>query len=139
MSWKHHCLAALSEANLFENSGHRTRFKELMDCYSEQPFFTRGLCKCMYLSAWDEEHFFVMLETLSGMSLGKEQNTEEMRLIGDALAEEQATDEYYVYMLSIAFLDNIPYPVPDVADIRPETIYIIQQAQKAAEIIDGLH
>ena len=93
----------------------------------------------MYLSAWDEEHFFIILETLSGMSLGKEQNTEEMRLIGDALAEEQATDEYYVYMLSIAFLDNIPYPVPEVADIRPETVYIIQQAQKAAEIIDGLH
>ena len=45
MGWKENCLAALDAAKLFENSGHRTRFKELMDCYSNYPFFTKGLCK----------------------------------------------------------------------------------------------
>ena len=49
MNQKDACLLALDRAKLFENSGHRTRFKELMDCYSHFPFFTNGLCKCMYL------------------------------------------------------------------------------------------
>lgn len=52
MNQKDACLFALDKAKLFESSGHRTRFKELMDCYSQFPFFTKGLCKCMYLSAW---------------------------------------------------------------------------------------
>ena len=50
MNQKDACLFALDRAKLFENSGHRTRFKELMDCYNHFPFFTNGLCKCMYLS-----------------------------------------------------------------------------------------
>ena len=32
MNQKDACLLALDRAKLFENSGHRTRFKELMDC-----------------------------------------------------------------------------------------------------------
>lgn len=100
MGWKENCLAALDAAKLFENSGHRTRFKELMDCYSNYPFFTKGLCKCMYLSAWDDEHFAVMLETLMDMSLGREQDTKDMQVKGDALAEERNDGEYYVYLLS---------------------------------------
>ena len=106
MGWKENCLAALDAAKLFENSGHRTRFKELMDCYSNYPFFTKGLCKCMYLSAWDDEHFAVMLETLMDMSLGREQDTKDMQVKGDALAEERNDGEYYVYLLSGAFLEG---------------------------------
>ena len=45
MNQKDACLFALDKAKLFESSGHRTRFKELMDCYSQFPFFTKGLCK----------------------------------------------------------------------------------------------
>lgn len=43
MKWKDKCFDALDEAGMFENSGHRTRFKELTDCYCNYPFFTRGL------------------------------------------------------------------------------------------------
>ena len=113
MGWKENCLAALDAAKLFENSGHRTRFKELMDCYSNYPFFTKGLCKCMYLSAWDDEHFAVMLETLMDMSLGREQDTKDMQVKGDALAEERNDGEYYVYLLSGAFLEDKPYILSD--------------------------
>ena len=75
-------LVALDQSGLFEDSGHRTRFKELMDCYGHYPFFTKGLCKCMYLSAWDEEHFATILEVLSDLAIGKERDTEEMRIQG---------------------------------------------------------
>lgn len=126
----------LDTGNMFEDSGHRTRFKELLDCYADFPFFTKGLCKCMYLSAWDDEHFCVMLEILTDMSLGKDTDTKEMRFKGEALAEERHDAEYYVYQLSNAFLDNAPYQLPETADITPEVRYIISRALEAAELIE---
>ncbi len=138
MNWKRNCAPALEEEKLFENSAHRTRFLELLDCFGNQPFFCRGLCKCMYLSAWDDEHFAIMLETLTAMSLGREPDTTDMRMQGDTLAEEHQDAEYYVYMLSNAFLDDAPYMLSPEADIDEGTRYIIHQALLAAEVIDSL-
>lgn len=136
MNWKDQCFLFLDDEKLFENSGHRTRFWELLDCYSEYPFFTKGLCKCMYLAAWDEEHFAIMLETLTSMSLGRETDTGDMRIQGDTLAEIQPDEEYYVVQLSNAFLDDSPFVLPDNAALPPEQQHIIEQALKAARIID---
>ena len=136
MSWKDRFLSALDAEGMFENSGHRTRFKELMDCYSGFPFFTKGLCKCIFMSAWDEEHFNIMLETLTDMSLGRERDAVEMLIKGDALAEEHVDDEYYVYMLSIAFLEGKPFHLDPSVKLSPEKQYIMERSLKASEVID---
>lgn len=138
MDWKQKAFTALDAEKMFEDSGHRTRFKELMDCYSGYPFFNKGVCKCVYLSAWDEEHFAIMLETLSDMSLGKDTNTKEMSLKGDALAEEQTDSEYYVYQLSLSFVDGTPFQVSASSDMSPEVRYIIRRALRVSQIIDSL-
>lgn len=138
MNWKKECLSALEEEKLFENPAHKNRFKELLDCFGEQPFFTRGLCKCIYLSAWDEEHFAIMLETLTAMSLGREPDTGDMRIKGDVLAEEHQDAEYYVYQLSNAFLDDAPYYLSPEVKLDPLHQHIIHQALLAAEVIDNL-
>lgn len=138
MDWKDKCFAALTERNMFEDSWHKTRFKELLDCYIQSPFFSKGLCKCMYLSAWDEEHFCVMLEILMAMSLGKDEDTKEMRINGEILAEEQTGGEYYIYQLSNAFLDDAPFHLDESAVIPPEYMYIIRRALQASNIIDQL-
>ena len=138
MNWKEECLSALEEEKLFENHGHRGRFQELLDCFGNQPFFTRGLCKCIYLSAWDDEHFAIMLETLTAMSLGREPDTSDMRMQGDALAEEHKDAEYYVYQLSNAFLDDAPFTLAPDAKIDKVHLHIIHQALLAAEVIDNL-
>lgn len=139
MNLKDTYLSALDTADLFESSAHRTRFKELLDCFSGYSFFSKGLCKCMYLSAWDDEHFVIILEILNAMALGKDPNTNEMRINGDILAEEQTNGEYYVYLLSNAFLDNKSFHLSENAKIEPENRYIIEQAPKASEIIDSIH
>lgn len=139
MNLKDTYLSALDTADLFESSAHRTRFKELLDCFSGYSFFSKGLCKCMYLSAWDDEHFVIILEILNAMALGKDPNTNEMRINGDILAEEQTNGEYYVYLLSNAFLDNKSFHLSENAKIEPENRYIIEQALKASEIIDSIH
>ena len=138
MNWKEKCLSALDSHKMFEDSGHRTRFKELLDCYCNYPFFTKGLCKCIYLSAWDDKHFCIMLETLTDLSLGKETSTKEMSIKGDALAEEQLDEEYYVYELSLALLENRPYRQNVSAGISVGTRYIINRALRASDIIDRL-
>lgn len=139
MNLKDTYLLTLDTADLFESSAHRTRFKELLDCFSGYSFFSKGLCKCMYLSAWDDEHFVIILEILNAMALGKDPNTNEMRINGDILAEEQTNGEYYVYLLSNAFLDNKSFHLSENAKIEPENSYIIEQALKASEIIDSIH
>ncbi len=136
MSFKDDYLIALSNAGLFQSSGHRTRFKELMDCYGGYPFFTRGLCKCIFLSAWDEEHFLIMLETLTDMTLGRERDIDEMMIKGDVLAEEQADEQFYIYQLSCAFLSDQPFALPESVKLSPEFQYILDIAQKAAAVID---
>ena len=138
MTWKEQWIVALDKENLFENSGHRTRFKELLDCYADYPFFTKGLCKCMYLSAWDEEHFCIMLAMLTEMSLEQEKNTDEMRTQGDVLMAEQPEEESYIYQLSNAFLDNTPFQLDDPQKVHPDILYIIQKALRVSDIIDQL-
>ena len=138
MSWKENCIAALEAENLFENSGHLTRFKELLDCYSQYPFFSKGLCKCMYMSAWDEEHFAIMLQILMEMALGKEKDTEEMRLQGDSLAEENEGGEYYMYQLSNAFLDGREFRLEEGVQLEPRYRYILDRGLEAARVIDSL-
>ena len=138
MSKSEQYLSALDEKGLFVSSGHKTRFKELVDCYGAYPFFTKGLCKCMYLSAWDEEHFAMILEILSDLAIGRERDTQEMRLQGDVLAGQQNGGEYYVFQLSNAFLDGEQFVLKGDEDISEQIRYIIRQALKAEQVIDSI-
>lgn len=142
MGWKESCITALDAEKMFENPGHKMRFQELMDCFSKYPFFSRGLCKCMYLSAWDDEHFVIMLETLNDMALGRENNTEDMKIQGDMMAEDYADAEgygdAYMFRLSGMFLENRKGKPEGEEKLSPEYLYLVNQALKAGEIIDGI-
>lgn len=142
MNWNEQCISALNTGGMFEDSGHLTRFKELLDCYSNYPFFSKGLCKCMYLSAWDEDHFTTMLETLNDMALGRERDTVDMRLQGDLLADisldEHAIGEARVYQLSSSFLENREFVLSkeDEAALSEHYRYLIARGLTAAKMID---
>lgn len=138
MNWRDECYEALVSAKMFEDTSHQNRFKELIDCYGNYPFFTPGLCKCIYLSAWDEEHFCIMLETLTELALGHEPTTKEMRIKGDALEEETDAEDSYIYNLSNAFLDDRPFTAPEPENLSSHTKYIVRRALMAAAIIDSI-
>ncbi len=142
MLWKDACFMALENAGMFENSGHRTRFHEMLDCYANYPFFTKGLCKCMYLSAWDEEHFVIMLETLTNMALGQEEDTEDMKFQGDVLSEENMDEHAYgealMFQISGAFLENRKPDLSKLSEMSEEYQHIVDRGMKAAEIIEGV-
>lgn len=139
MSWKDTVFNELDRQQLFQSDGHRTRFKELTDCYADAPFFTPGLCKCMYLSSWDDEHFLVMLDMLNQLSLRPRMNLDDMEENGQLMAEESDNYDTYVLRLSCAFLDNSPFSLDCLPDtIDPKGRYIITEALKAAAIIDSV-
>ncbi|MCI8418418.1 MAG: hypothetical protein HFI33_13160 [Lachnospiraceae bacterium] len=138
MNWKDRWVNGLDNEKLFQDSWHKTRFKELLDCYGDAPFFSRGLCKCMYLSAWDEEHFGIMLEMLMSMSLGHETTTSDMRINGEILADQQADAQSIVYQLSNAFLDDVPFYLEETLSIPKDIRYIIEKALEASAVIDKL-
>lgn len=138
--WKDNIYRELREQHLFQNSSHQTRFKELLDCYYNTSFFTPGLCKCMYMSCWDEEHFIIMLDMLNQLKLKDNMDLNDMNENGMLMAEEEVDHpyDYYVMRLSCAFLMDQPFDITRLpSDLDPKGRYIIEQSLKAAVIIDS--
>ena len=123
---------------MFESTEHRARFLDLVSCYYNAPFFSKGLCKCMYLSSWDDEHFIVMLGILNELVIDNVHNTNNMADQGHTLALDSQGYEAEIYKLSTAFLTGQPYEVPDLASMDPDGAYIIRQAILAGKYIDDL-
>lgn len=135
MTVNYQCLRELENQGLFENGDHRARFSELVSCYCNYPFFNKGLCKCMYLSSWDMEHFIQMLDILNNMTLDKSRDVELMKDNGKVL--EYSSDGYdrYIFQMCDAFLNDLPYEIPDVP-ISEAGLYIMRRGLQAAQIID---
>ena len=138
MFWNEKCLLELTHHNLFESTEHRNRFRELLDCYYEAPFFTKGICKCMYLASWDELHFMQILSILNEMMISDSAALQKMRENGEALSRQAEGYEENIYALSLSFLTNSYYELPDFSRIDPETAHIIRRSILAASFIDDL-
>lgn len=133
---------ALDEQHLFQDDSHRSRFKELLDCYANAPFFTPGLCKCMYMSCWDDEHFFIMLDMLNQLSLKHNMGLNDMYENGELIAEEKEVAGSYedqVMKLSCAFLMDEPFSLDSLPeDYDPLGRRIIVESLKSAAVIDSV-
>ena len=138
MNWYEKCILELTHRNMFESSDHRLRFRDLVSCYYQAPFFTKGLCKCMYLSSWDEEHFDIMLATLNEMVIDNIHNVKAMAEQGEVTAEQMDGYDAEIYKLSAAFLTGRPYTIPDLSRFDPDGAHIIRRAVLAAKYIDDL-
>lgn len=145
MKWTEKCILDLSHHSLFEDDGHRRRFYDLLDCYFEKPFFSKGLCKCMYLSAWDAEHFSILLDTLNSTLIEKDFHLNLMRDQGEILqteaheAKDPVSEE--MWKLTNSFLNGKTYELSGLAELEvsaPESAYIIKRSLAAAKLIDEL-
>lgn len=130
-----YCIKELEREHLFINTEHRKRFSDLMTCYAEYPFFHKGLCKCMYLSCWDLEHYVILLDILNDMIIGKSQDTKEMEDNGISLENRSEGYDRYLYQLAGAFLNGGEFDLPD-GDIEEEGMKIIHHGLKASEVIE---
>ncbi len=145
MKWSEKCMMEFTHRNLFEDDEHRARFKDLLDCYCEAPFFSKGLCKCMYLSAWDDTHFTVMLDVLNEMVLERDDHLGLMKDNGIVMEREAAgggdTGDAAIIEASVDFLNDVPYDRSKLKALEvdePEAAYIIKRGLLAAQCIDDL-
>lgn len=145
MNWADKCMLEFTHRNLFEDDSHRSRFKDLLDCYFSAPFFSKGLCKCMYLGAWDNLHFAMLLDILNEMTLERDRHLKSMTDNGMVM-EQNAVEsgdesEAAILNLSLCFTTGQPFDRScldrlEVSD--PESSYIIKRALLAAQCIDDL-
>ncbi len=138
MNWNEKCLMELTHHNMFEDDAHRQRFRDLLICYFLAPFFTKSLCKCMYLFSWDDEHFVLMLEVLNGMTLEAAKNLQMMTDQAEAWEKEAAGYDAEIFRLINAFLRGEDYQAEDFGVMDPERAHMIRQALKVSDYIDEL-
>ena len=138
MQWFEKCLLELTHHNMFESTAHRNRFQDLISCYCNAPFFCKGLCKCMYLSSWDEEHFEIMLTTMNEMVINGEKNVRDMARQGMVMAAQSTGYDQEIYKLSASFLTNSEYTLPDLTVFDPDGALLIRKAILAGKYIDDL-
>ncbi len=145
MNWSDKCMLELTHRNLFEDDSHRARLKDLLDCYYSAPFFTKGLCKCMYLSAWDNTHFAMLLDILNAMTLERSSRLDSMNdngLVLEKNAEAKGDEgEAAIMKLSLNFSAGIPFDRSVLDDLEitdPESAYMIKRSLLAAQCIDDL-
>ncbi len=145
MKWSEKCVMEFTHRKLFEDDDHRARFRDLLDCYSDTPFFTKGLCKCMYLGAWDQLHFYQMLDILNETIIEHDNRLGLMKdngLVLEQAAEgEGDTTGAAILNLSNDFVNDIPYDRSQLETLeveQPEAAYIIKRALLAAQCIDDL-
>ena len=145
MRWDEKCLLELTHHNMFESTEHRNRFREILNCYYTAPFFTKGLCKCMYLSSWDQKQFTQILDVLNEMVLERDNALNLMKDNGMVL-EQAARDEgdeatAAILEASKDFMEDIPYDRSrlDALEVNePEAAYIIKRGLLASQCIDDL-
>ena len=145
MKWSEKCMMELTHRNLFENDDHRARFRDLLDCYCEAPFFTKGLCKCMYLSAWNQRQFTQLLDVLNETIIEHDDGLNLMRdngMVLEKTAREEGDSEMVAILeISKDFLNETPYGRTHLHDLEvndPEAAYIIKRGLLAEQCIDDL-
>ena len=145
MQWFEKCMLELTHHNMFESTAHRSRFLDLITCYYQAPFFSKGLCKCMYLSSWDQKQFTQILDVLNEMVLERDNALNLMKDNGMVL-EQAARDEgdeatAAILEASKDFMEDIPYDRSrlDALEVNePEAAYIIKRGLLASQCIDDL-
>lgn len=106
MAWKNDCLRSLMDADLFLSRAHMERFEETWKVLKEQPFCTKGMCKCLFLAAWDQEHYQFLKDTVDEMMAKKETDTSYMLEKGRIILGNVALSERKLFKLSILFLEE---------------------------------
>lgn len=140
MEWVEICIRELRKQKLFQSGEHESLFRDAVTCYCNRPFFTDGLCKCIYLASWDMEHFAMFLDPINTMVARGDINLDYMEELGEMLAEENeglSEREMYLFELSEAFLREVNYTLPeDVLESNADWLEIYYAAKSAAEVLE---
>lgn len=138
MNWDEKCVLELSHHNLFESTEQRRRFRDLVSCYCRYPFFNKGLCKCMYMSSWDETHFNEILSMLNDMTIEGRSALTLMADWGQKESDKREGFDAEAYKLAVSFIKGTYYKLPDFSEMDADDAHVIRQTLLASVLIDEL-
>lgn len=140
MDWRDYCVEGLDRQSCFVSAFHKSRFIEMYDKVKYQPFFTRGMCKCLFLSAWDQEHTNVMKQMIWELMERKSKNLDYMLEQGRRMSQHGHANERAMFKLAEYFLTQ-PDKTPDeswLMDLSRGWVALGDSALQASEVIDHL-
>lgn len=105
MSWEEKCIPALLEQRVFLSPQHFSRFESAFSFLRHQYFFTKGVCNCAILAAWDPKHFKIFMDSMQEMVEKKVKDSSCMITQGKLYSKHSDNNmrlfaELYTYFLS---------------------------------------
>lgn len=140
MKWLDKCESALIDSHIFLSHQHISRFHEAFKLIKNQPFITKGLVKCLFLSSWDQEHFNIFMDAVYQLIHNNETNLDRMLEIGQGYVERSKASEKIFYNLAMEFLLH-PGQTPSesfILKMSTSWIGIADATLEASCIIDKL-
>lgn len=140
MNWLDKCESALTSAHIFLSHSHLSRFVQAFQVLKQQPFVTKGLCKCAFLSAWDQEHFDVFMDMVNELITNNDTNLDRMIQAGKEYIRNSKSNEKILYTLAHEFL-LYPDQTPSesfILELSSAWIAIGDSTLEASYIIDQL-
>lgn len=138
MDWRDYCVDEMAKHRCFSSAMHKKRFIEMFEMVQSEPFFTREICKCLFLAAWDRKYTNEMEEILN--KLIAENVMDARRLAGTRKYRSITPNEKEIYKLAQEFLEN-PGETPDescLIKLSKAWIPLGDCALQVSEILDSL-
>lgn len=112
MDWRDYCIEELAKHRCFVSAMHKLRFIEMHEMAAAEPFFSKGLCKCLFLAAWDQKDTENMKQILAQMAESGEGNAEQVLSVWHYDSPRVSSNQKAVYELARDFIQK-PGETPD--------------------------
>gem|GEM_PF-1960080 len=139
MRWQDKCVNELLKRNLFLSIVHLERFEQILQRVKEEPFFTKGVCKCLFLLSWEPEKASQVQEILMEMKGRGESEKEYLVQSADRLFPNEQLEQV-MKQLFLEFLTK-EGETPDenvLLGLSFTRIDIGDNALEASRVIDSL-
>lgn len=140
MSWEEKCIPALLNQGVFLSPQHFSRFETAFAYLRHQPFFTKGVCKCAVLAAWDQPNYDFFMSTMHEMADRKDITPDYMLKKGELLVHDPDPNRGLLFQLSVDFL-KYPGQTPSenvILKLSGAWVPLVDSAITASLILDQL-
>lgn len=140
MEWKIKCISALTAHHVFLTPQHFNRFEQIYTALEGNIHFTRELCKCAFLAAWDHELASKFQSSVFPLLRNRQPNLQELITTAKEDLAGQDPNMKIIYQMVIDFLEH-PGETPAehcMLSLSPNWLPIADSALEASHIIDRL-
>lgn len=139
MRWQDKCVNELLKRNLFLSIVHLERFEQILQRVKEEPFFTKGVCKCLFLLSWEPEKASQVQEILMEMKDRGESEKEYLVHSADRLFPNEQLEQVMKQLFLEFLIKEGETPDENVLlGLSFTRIDIGDNALEASRVIDSL-